>query len=69
MKDTALIESGFADKKAAEYRGRGITKRGIMYWIIQRVQVGGAPMGGAPTIPDLDRGLIEDIERVGRLPK
>ena len=48
---------------------KGITKRGIMYWIIQRVQLGGVPMVDVPTIPDLDRGLIKDMERVARLPE
>ena len=47
---------------------KGITKRGMTYWLIQRIHLGGVPIMGAPPIPALDQALIDDTERIGRLP-
>jgi hypothetical protein len=50
-------------------RKRGLTKRGALYWIVQRIQMGNVPMmnedGPLPNVEDLPEiGLPEDL-RIG----
>ena len=54
-----------------EYRRentRGISKRGTAYWLILRLHLGGVPIIGGPELPDVSPELIDDLERIGRLP-
>ena len=52
-----------------EQNPRGISKRGMAYWILQRLELGGAPIIGGPIIPDVSRDLIDDHDRIARLPE
>jgi hypothetical protein len=35
-------------------RKKGLTKHGILYWIVQRVQLAGVPMAGGLPLPEVD---------------
>ena len=47
---------------------RGISKRGMTYWLIERLHLGGVPMLGGPVLPEVDRQMMEDHELIARLP-
>lgn len=40
----------------------GLTKSGILYWVVSRIQFGGVPFLGGPKLPDVDM----DEEGIGR---
>jgi hypothetical protein len=49
----------------ATYRKRnrdGLTREGILYWIVARYQFGGVPFIGGPKLPDVD----VNMEGIGR---
>ena len=35
-------------------RKKGITKRGVIYWVIERIQMGGVPFFGGPKMIDVE---------------
>ncbi len=39
---------------AANEKKFGLTKRGILHWVIGRWQLGGTPFGSGPKLPDVD---------------
>lgn len=44
-----------------ERRGRkGLSKEGILYWLLSRIQLGGVPLVGGPSMPE-----VEEDEGVG----
>jgi hypothetical protein len=50
----------------AKARKKGLTKNGMLYWLIQRVQFGHVPMLGGPPLPSVDEkdmeiGLPEEL--------
>lgn len=45
-------------KYLVERKKHGLTKHGLKYWIIDRIQLGGVPLFGGPKIPEVD----EDTE-------
>lgn len=46
-------------------RKRGLTKQGVLFWVISRLQMGGVPFIGGPKLPDVDNdpavGLPESL--------
>lgn len=40
-------------------RKKGLTKNGIAYWVVSRLQFGGVPFFGGPKLPEVD---VHDIE-------
>ena len=35
-------------------RRRGLTKSGLLYWLVSRIQFGGVPFMGGPKLPEVD---------------
>jgi hypothetical protein len=57
-------------EKYWKLRKRGLTKKGVHYWLVQRVQFGHVPMLGGPPLPKVDendpeinlpKDLAEDV--------
>lgn len=46
---------------------RGLSRRGAVYWLIQRTQLAGVPFLGAPSMPVMSQELVEDEDAIGRL--
>lgn len=44
-------------------RKKGLTKHGVIYWIVSRIQMGGVPFVGGPKMPD-----VKDDPEVGLPP-
>jgi len=59
-----ITEDGL--KRYQKERKKGLTKRGLAYWIVSRIQFGGVPMIGGPKFPDVpddpEVGLPADLE-------
>lgn len=47
------IDETALDRYAREHKD-GLTKPGILYWLVQRYQFGGVPFVGGPKLPDVD---------------
>ena len=51
-------DDGEIDKQALErylrMRRTGLTRRGIFYWVLERIQFGGVPIVGGRPLPDVD---------------
>lgn len=56
-----VINPAGIDRYVVRHRD-GLTKRGMMYWIVERYQLGGVPIFGGPKLPDVD----VDEEGIGR---
>jgi len=41
-------------KRYLAARRRGLTKSGVRYWVVMRIQFGGMPLIGEPKLPDVD---------------
>ena len=61
--ETGTVSPTSIDRYLATRR-RGITKRGILYWVVQRIQLAGVPMVGGNPLPEVD---VDDPEI--RLPR
>lgn len=46
---------------------RGISRRGTIYWLVQRLHLGGTPIIGGPAMPKMDQSLLDDEETIARL--
>lgn len=42
------------DRYVREWPTSGLTKRGILYWVLERITYGGVPFVGGPKLPDVD---------------
>lgn len=56
-------ENNFIDGEGVErylkLRRKGLTRAGILYWVISRIQMANVPMVGGPPLPDVD---VDDPE-------
>lgn len=52
------------------HRRKGLTKSGVLYWVVQRLQFGGVPLLGGPELPEVEEddgvGLPEWLLGDGR---
>lgn len=37
-----------------ERKRHGLTKRGLVYWLVHRIHMGGVPMVGGPKLPEVN---------------
>ncbi|MCI0526393.1 MAG: hypothetical protein L0Y56_02925 [Nitrospira sp.] len=49
----AGVVTGDGTKRYLKTRKRGLTKAGILYWVVSRIQLGGTPFLGGPKMPDV----------------
>lgn len=54
------ITPELATRYSAERKRHGLTKQGMRYWLIDRIQFGGVPFFGGPKFPD-----VEDDPAIG----
>lgn len=59
-----VIEDGGIARYLRE-RKKGLTKRGILYWVVQRIQMAGVPFLGGVKLPEVD----VDDEEIGLPPE
>ena len=53
--ETGLVSKQAIERYQKERRRRwGLTKSGILYWVVQRIQLGGKPMFGGPKLPEVE---------------
>lgn len=52
-------EVGVRQYRAA--RRRGLTREGLLYWLISRIQLGGVPFLGGPKVPEVDEDEGVDL--------
>ena len=55
--DGLIDDAGLAKYRATQCRG--LTKQGILYWVIQRMQMAGVPFFGGTALPDVDQDDLE----------
>lgn len=53
-----MVEPEHVNRYVAS-RPRGLTRRGIVYWVVQRIQMAGVPFFGESKLPDVD---VDDAE-------
>jgi hypothetical protein len=54
MADAHRCVSGASVDRYKETRKKGLTKTGILYWVVQRVQLAGQPFFGGDPLPETD---------------
>jgi len=55
--DMATTDNEVNKQSVSDYlsrRKRGLTKTGILYWLVSRIQLGGTPFIGGPKAPSVD---------------
>lgn len=53
--DGKTIDAGAIDRYLARYKADGLTRSGILHWLVGRYQFGGVPfMGSGPKLPEVD---------------
>lgn len=53
MADDGVVD-GVSVKRYLKERKRGLTKTGIAYWVMSRIQFGGVPFIGGPRMPEVE---------------
>ncbi len=46
-------------KHYQKHRKKGLTKHGLLYWLVQRITMAGVPFMGGPKLPEVD---VDDPE-------